>query len=96
MAKSEFNRTFGFFIPSKLERTDWKKTGTQLSFYWINDDQLITASKSSYPRFYSNDELPIVIKGWMFIDNNAKKMIGLVCISILGLVLSKVRMDILY
>ena len=37
---SENKKIFGFFIPSKFETTvyDLKKTGTQLAFYWINDD----------------------------------------------------------
>ena len=70
MVKSDYGRTFGFFVPTKFEeRKVFIGTDKQLAFYWINDDKLITAVKSSDPLFYSNDEGLVVLFG-MYIPND--------------------------
>ena len=63
--RSENKKTFGFFIPSKFESTDYdlKKTGTQLAFYWIDNDQLVTCQSTDNPIYKSNDHRLITIRG---------------------------------
>jgi hypothetical protein len=37
--RSEAKKTFGFLVPNKYEATnDWKITGTQLCWYWIEEN----------------------------------------------------------
>ena len=42
--KSYSDKKFAYFIPNRFEETgkDRIKTGRQLCFYWINDDELVT------------------------------------------------------
>lgn len=44
---NNLGKEFAFFIPSKFSQTvGWKYTETQLAFYWINDYESITATRS--------------------------------------------------
>ena len=54
--KINFDKKFAFFIPKKFKRVkQFKLTGKQLAFYWIND-KLVTCENSSFPEFISNEE----------------------------------------
>ncbi len=48
IVRSNFGKEFALYIPDKFEETKkWKDTDTQLGFYWINGDQLVTVTNSS-------------------------------------------------
>ncbi len=49
IVESEYQKIFAYFVPHKFEATKDKSTGTQLAFYWINDDQLVTCIHSEGP-----------------------------------------------
>lgn len=63
--RSENEKTFGFFIPSKFESTgyDLKKTDNQLAFYWIDDEKLVTCQSTFNPIYKSNDHRLITLRG---------------------------------
>jgi hypothetical protein len=43
IVETDYQKKFAFFVPNKFEyATNLKSTSTQLAFYWINDDQLVT------------------------------------------------------
>ncbi len=44
IVESEYQKKFAYFVPHKFEYTNLKPTATQLAFYWINDDQLVTCT----------------------------------------------------
>ena len=47
IVESEYQKKFAFFVPNKFEYiTNLKPTNTQLLFYWINDNQLVTCTRS--------------------------------------------------
>ena len=62
LIKSNYDRQFGFFSPTKFERRNWKRTDKYLCFYFINDNQeLIICEKSKNPWFSSDDRYFILI-----------------------------------
>ena len=68
----------GFFIPNKFESTanictKDKKTGGQLCFYLINDNQELITCQRSEGRFTSDDEYFIKIGLGMDIQNDRSK-----------------------
>ena len=63
IVESEYQKKFAFFVPNKFEYTNQKSTGTQLLFYWINDDQLVTCTSKGITWFSSDDYSFIWISG---------------------------------
>ena len=63
IVESDYQKIFAFFVPNKFEYTNQKSTGTQLLFYWINDDQLVTCTSKGITWFSSDDYEFIWING---------------------------------
>ena len=62
-------------MPSKFEKAnEYINTGKKFCFYWINNNQLVTATKSSDPGFKSDDEYFIMIAWGIGIRNNRDKV----------------------
>ena len=60
--RSNFGKEFAYYIPHKFEEKN-TVTDTQLGFYWINGDQLVTVKNSNNAWFRSIDEWLIFING---------------------------------
>ena len=69
--RNNYGKEFAFYVPHQFKEAKERKfTGDQLGFYWINGDQLVTAtnssnseSRSNKPWFVSNDDSFIGIDG---------------------------------
>ena len=73
IVRTHFDKEFAFFIPHNLEETcNFKKTSEILSFYWINNDELITCTSSNSGFDSTNDTL-IGIFGAMTIWNDRRR-----------------------
>ncbi len=74
IVESGYRKKFAFFVPIKFEATFLNKPITQLAFYYINDDQLITCTRSKDFKFLPADYLFIWISGVIQITNDRKDL----------------------
>ena len=54
IVKSNYGKEFVYFMPERLEEQDFKETELQLTFYWINNKQLITCASSKNHSFFQS------------------------------------------
>ena len=54
--KSEAEKSFGFFIPARLEIDEWQATKDQISFYWINNESELITCISKNSKIRSNEK----------------------------------------
>ncbi len=70
---SDYNKAFAIFFPTRFEKTAGLVTDTQLCFYWINDDQLVTCSNPDDSWFESTNDWLLRTRMGIGIHNDRKE-----------------------
>ncbi len=70
IVRSNYNKEFVYFIPSKFQKARGLITGKQYAFYWINNNQLITCMNEKHCVFFSTDKYFIFLDLGIVIANN--------------------------
>jgi hypothetical protein len=69
LVRSNFDKTFGFFVPSNFQKRDNSEmTNPLLAFYWIeNNSKLATSKRTDYP-FYGSSWDNDIIDLWGLLE----------------------------